>query len=70
MVSNLANGLWGVNFNYRSKDVKGFDKIRNGFQKSVLCTYLDTGKRKTENEFDSKKKNEFIFNTFGTTLMQ
>ena len=42
------------NFNCRSKDAKGLNKVRNGFWKAVLCTYLDTGKLPTENETNSE----------------
>ena len=52
--SKLANGLGVFNCNCRSKDAKGIDKIRNGFWKAVLCTYLDTGKLTTENEINSE----------------
>ena len=38
--SKLANVLGVFNLKFRSKDVKGLDKVRNGFWKSVLCTYL------------------------------
>jgi len=50
----LAKGLGVFNFNYPSKDVKGLDKLRNGFCKANLCTYLDTGKLTSENEIDSE----------------
>ena len=43
------------NFNCRSKDAKGLDKIRNCFWKAVLCTYLDTDKLSTEKEINSEK---------------
>ena len=51
--SKLANGFGVFNFNCRSKDAKGLDKIINGFWKAVLCTHLDTGKLTTENEINS-----------------
>ena len=53
--SKLANGFVVFNFSCRSKDAKGLDKIKKGFWKAVLCTYLDTGKLTTEKEINSEK---------------
>ena len=64
-LSKLANGFGVFNFSCRSKDAKGLDKIRNGFWKAVLCTYLDTGKLTTENEINSENRRLFL-----TTLEQ
>ena len=52
--SKLENGFGVFNFNCRSKDAKGLDKIRNGFWKAGLFTYLDTGKLTTENEINTE----------------
>jgi hypothetical protein len=49
----LANGFGVFNYNCRSKYVKGLDKIKSGFWKTVLCTFLDAGKLTTEDEIDS-----------------
>ena len=56
------------NFNCRSKDVKGLDKIKNGFWKAVLCTYLDTGKLTTENEINSE--NVYFQQLWNNSLIQ
>ena len=50
--SKLANGFGMFNLNCRSTDVKRVNKINNGVWKSVLCTYLETGKLTTDNETD------------------
>ena len=63
--SKLANGLGVYNSNCGSKDVKGLAKIRNGFWKSVFCTYLYIGKLTTEKETNYEN---IYFNNFRTSL--
>ena len=64
----MANGFGVFNLNFRSRDVKGLDKIRNGFCKAVLCTYLDTGKLTIENEIDSE--NVYFQKHWNNSLIQ
>ena len=60
--SKLANGFGVFNFNCRSKDVKGLDKIKNGFWKAVLCTLT------TDNEINSE--NVYFQQLWNNSLIQ
>ena len=64
----MANGFVVFNFSCRSKDAKGLDKIKNGFWKAVLCTYLDTGKVTTEKEINSE--NVYFQQLWNNSLIQ
>ena len=66
--SKLANGFGVFNFNCCSKDAKGLNKIRNGFWKVVLSTYLDTGKLTTKNEINSE--NVYFQKLWNNSLIQ
>ena len=63
----MASGFGVFNFTCCFKDVMALNKIRNGFSNSVPCTYLNTGKLRTEKEIDSENV-YFQQNNFGTTL--
>ena len=65
--SKLASGLGVFNFTCRFKDVKGLNKIGNGFWNSFPWTYLNAGKLTTENEIDSESV-YFQQHNFGTNL--
>ena len=64
----LANGFGVLNFNCRSKDAKGLDKIRSGFWKAVLCIYLDISKLTTKNEINSE--NGYFQQLWNNSLIQ
>jgi len=66
--SKLANGFGVLNFNCRSKDAKGLDKIRSGFWKAVLCIYLDISKLTTKNEINSE--NGYFQQLWNNSLIQ